>query len=689
MKLKKISTALFACSIALSASISMADEGMWTMDNPPTKILQQRYKFTPEKTWLDHLRLSSVRFMDGGSGSFASAHGLVVTNHHVAAGQLQKMSTPKHNYMATGFYAKELKDEIKCPDLEVNVLVSLKDVTSDVMSVLKPGMKPQAAIKARDAKKASMEKKCMDKPGIKCEVVSLYQGGQYWLYKYRKYTDIRLVFAPERQAAFFGGDWDNFTYPRYDLDVAFFRVYDNGKPLDTKDWLKWDPEGVKNGELVFITGHPGRTSRLYSVKQLEVTRDIYYPMILNYIDRALKNLAQYAKQGKEQQRQALIYQFMFANGQKALSGEYKGLKSPELMAQKAQQEKTLRDKVNADPKLKKKYADAWTSIERIYRKYGKQLKNNMYRTMFRSGLISKAITIVKYVQEVKKPDADRLDGFHDSDLEALRFRLLSPAPVYPGLEAVLMATAMGLSLDNLPAKDPWAKILRSLGDPKEAALKLCSSTKLKDPAYRKKLLEGGMKAVEKSDDPMIVLARKLVPIMIKDEKWRKKTIESVTTPAKEKIAKARFAIYGTDAYPDATFTLRMTFGSVKGYPMNGTKAPYQTTLFGLYDRNLGFDNQGGWNLPERFFKQQKYLNLKTQVNFVSDCDIIGGNSGSPVVNKEGQLVGVVFDGNIESLSGRFIFDQEHSRAVAVSSQYVLHALRKLYDAADLADEITQ
>jgi len=672
-----------------TAGPARADEGMWTFDNPPTALLKERYGFTPDQKWLDHLRLSSVRFMDGGSGSFASPNGLVVTNHHVAAGQLQKLSSAEHNYMATGFLAAEPADEIKCPDLEVNVLVSTEEVTDKVHAAVKKGMGPAAALKARKAARAAIEKACMDETKLRCDVVSLYHGGQYWLYRSRKYTDVRLVFAPERQAAFFGGDSDNFTYPRHDLDIAFFRVYEDGKPLHNEHWLKWDPTGVDNGELVFITGHPGSTDRLYTVRQLELNRDLIYPMYLDYIARVLAALADYAKRGPEQQRRAVIYQFGFANGQKALSGEFRGLKSVELIEGRRKAEDALRAKVAADKKLAKLHGKAWEQIEKVYKKYGKEFDRRIYRSLFRSPLAGKALQIVHYTHEVAKKDADRLDGYHDSELESLRFRLLSPAPVYPDLEAVMLEAAMRLSLERLPKNDPWAKALTALGDPKAAAEKLMNTTKLGDPAVRKQLIEGGQKAVEASKDPLVVWARKLAEIDRADKEWLKKNIEAVTTPAKEHIAQARFAIHGTQAYPDATFTLRMTFGPVKGYPYNGTQAQYQTTLYGLYDRALGFDQQGGWALPKRFWDLQKLLDLATQVNYVSECDIIGGNSGSPVVDKDGQFVGVVFDGNIESLSNRFIFDAQHSRAVSVSAAYILLALRKLYDAADLADEITQ
>jgi hypothetical protein len=677
---------LVALLLALAVPAS-AEEGMWTFDNPPAKALKEKYNFNPTKEWLDHVRLSSVRFMDGGSGSFVSPYGLVVTNHHVAVGQLQKMSSEKMDYVKLGFYAQSPKEEIKCPDLEVNVLVSMEDVTSRVLAAVKPKMSDEEALKARKAEQARIEKESMDKTGLRSDVVKLYHGGEYWLYCYKKYTDVRLVMAPERQAAYFGGDWDNFTYPRYDLDFAFFRVYQDDKPLQTEHHLKWSKSGAADGELVFITGHPGRTNRLYTAAQLELQRDLQYPLILGYVDRTMAALREYSQRGQEQMRRALVYLFGYGNARKAYAGMYKSLTDEGFMQRKREAEADIRKRVDGKPEWKKKYSQAWENIEKVIRKHKNEVKRRGYQQLFGSKLGNMAETIVKYVQEVKKPDAERLDGFHDSELEELRFHLFSPAPIYRDMEAVLLESSFRFVLDNLGKQDAFSKILQDLGDPKDAGEKLANQTQLVDAAVRRKLIEGGVEAVEKSDDALIVFARKIVPILVENEKWQKKHVESVITPAGEQIAQALFAIYGKDTYPDATFTLRMTYGPVKGYPMNGTRAPYKTTLYGLYDRTLGFDRQGDWALPGRFWERKKFLDLSTPVNFVCECDIVGGNSGSPVINREAELVGIVFDGNIESLAGRFFFDPENNRAVSVHSAYILLALQKLYDAADLADEL--
>lgn len=666
---------------------SAPDEGMWTFDNPPVKQLQERYGFTPTQAWLDHVRLASVRFMDGGSGSFVSPNGLVLTNHHVAMGQLQKISTAEKNYVADGFLAATLEDEIKSPDLEVNILMSMEDVTKDVMKAVKPGMSDSDALKARDAIIAEIEKKSQKKTGLRSDVVSLYRGGEYWLYRYKKYTDVRLVMAPERQAAYFGGDFDNFTYPRYDLDFAFFRVYENDKPIKTEHYLKWNSDGAVEDELVFVSGHPGSTSRLYTYSQLEFQRDFRYPQLLDYIENYLKTLYAYSGKGQEQQRRALGRIFGFENAKKALTGEYNGLLDESLMTKSKKDEEKFRKLIASNPEWQKEYGNAWDTIEKLVKLNKERANQQFYRGLRGSQMASNAATIVRYVTEVKKPDADRLPGFHDSQLEELKFRLLSPAPIYTDMEELVFADGLKMAVKALGADDEFLKIILKGRKPEEVARDLVQGTKLADVEFRKFLLEGGETKVQESSDPMIVLARELDPLAREDEKWFRDNIESKLTPASEKIAKARFAAYGKTTYPDATFTLRLSYGTVTGFPMNGTKAPYKTTLYGLYDRSLGFDQQGDFALPQRFWDKKDLLDLATPVNFVCTADIIGGNSGSPVVNKNGEIVGLIFDGNIESLPGRFVYEEAKNRAVSVHTAYIMEAMKKLYDADKLVDEI--
>jgi hypothetical protein len=664
-----------------------AEEGMWTFDDPPRALLQERYGFSPDAAWLEHVRLSSVRFNDGGSGAFVSPHGLLLTNHHVAVGQLQKMSSAERDYVRDGFYARELKDEIKAVDLELNVLQSVEDVTAKVQAVLKPGMSEEAALKARKAERARLEKESQAATGLRSEVIELYHGGEYWLYRVKKYTDVRLVWAPEKQAAFFGGDPDNFTYPRHDLDVAVFRVYEGDAPLATPHFLKVNPKGAQAGELVFISGHPGSSDRMDTYSQLEVQREVKLPFVLTYIERGLGVLREYSKRGPEQARRAQTLIFSYENGQKALSGEYAGLKDPVLMARKKAEEQALRDRVARDPEWKKAYADAWERIDRVVQEHIQEMFRRSLQQLMGSRLAGRALSLVMYTAEVQKPDAERLDGFHDSELEELQFITLSPAPVYKDLEAALLALGFQISFEKLDAADPYRKLIAELGGPETAAKALLEGTRLDDPAARRALWDGGRKAVEASTDPLVVFARKLEPIIRENDAWSKKNVESVLTPASERVARARFAVLGKGSYPDATFTLRLTFGPVQGYPMNGSQAAPFTTLHGLYDRSLGFDQQPPWDLPARFWERRSRLDLDTRANFVCVCDITGGNSGSPVFNKSAELVGVVFDGNIESLPGRFLFDPRASRAVAVHAGYLIHALERLYDAGELADEL--
>jgi peptidase S46-like protein len=679
--------AFAAAPLTFGASLMLAEEGMWTFDNMPTKQLEAVYHFRPTQAWLDHVRLASVRFNDGGSGSFVSPHGLVLTNHHVAFGQLQKVSTPEKDYVKDGFYARTAEEELKCPDLELNVLMSTEDVTAEVTGVVKPGMSDKEAFDARQAETAKIERESQEKTGLRSDVIPLYHGGEYWLYRYKKYTDVRLVFAPERQAAFFGGDPDNFTYPRYDLDMALFRVYENGKAVESSNYLKWNPKGPAAGDLVFVSGNPGSTSRLDTLAELELQRDILLPLILKSFRRRLDVLGRYSAQGPEQARQALRMTFGINNTVKALEGRYQGLLDRSLVAKKQKDEQEFRRRVDANPEWKKSFGSAWNDIEAAEKEFAPRFKSLRFESVAASSMAQTALTIVQYVAEVKKPDGVRLDGFHESQLGSLQFRLFSPAPVYPQLEETLLADSLQESLELLGTDDPFVKTILDGRKPEEAAAALISGTKMADPAFRKSLVEGGEAAVAASNDPMIVMARKIDPIARAERKWYEDHIESVETAAGEKIGRALFAVYGKSLYPDATFTLRLSYGTVKGYPMNGTEAPPLTTLYGLYDRAYSFGLKPPFDLPQRYTERHEKLDLTTPMNFVSTCDIIGGNSGSPVINREGEIIGLIFDGNIEGLVGDYVYNIENNRAVAVDTAAMTEALRKLYDAGALADEL--
>ena len=677
---------LATCGLLLSGLPLFADEGMWTFDNPPVRQLSQKYHFSPTKEWLDHVRLSCVRLNDGGSGSFVSPHGLLLTNHHVARGQLQKNSTAEHDYVKNGFYAAAPDQEMKSPDLEVNVLESMEDVTSRVQAALKGAKTPEDEFAKRKAVIAEIERESLQKTGLRSDVVTLYQGGEYWLYRYKKYTDVRLVFAPEDQAAFFGGDPDNFTYPRYDLDMALFRVYENGKPIDSTNYLKWNPKGAADNELVFVVGHPGRTERLDTVAQLLMERDVVEPDVLKLINNRVATLKAYSALGPEQAREAASNIFGLENGRKVYEGRLEGLQSKSLIPKKQEEEAEFRAKVMSNPEWKKEYGGAWDAIAEAEKKAASRFKEQLFHGMD-SQLAGFATNIVEYVAEIKKPDGERLPGFHEAELESLRFRLFSPAPIYPGMEIARITGALELDLKEMGPNDPFLKTILKGRSPKEVATELVNGTKLSDPELRKQLINGGQVAVAASNDPMIVLSRELDPMRREQIKWEEDNVESVVQRAGEQLGKARFAAYGKTTYPDATFTLRLSYGQVKGYPMNGTQAPYKTTFYGLYDRANSFDFDGPFYLPSRYKENRDKLNLSTPLDFVTTNDIIGGNSGSPVINREGEVVGLIFDGNIESLVGDFEYDGAVNRAVAVHTAGMTEALHKLYDADRVLNEL--
>ena len=679
--------ALLPAALLLAAATMMhAEEGMWTFDNPPLKQLADKYNFHPTQAWLDHLRLSSVRLNDGGSGSFVSPNGLLLTNHHVARGQLQKNSTAEHDYLRDGFYATTPDAEMKSPDLEVNVLVAMQHVTARVQGAAKGIADEAKALKARDAEIAAIQKEGKDKTGLRSDVVSFYQGGEYWLYQYKAYTDVRLVFAPEQQAAFYGGDPDNFTYPRYDLDMALFRVYENGKPLHTDNYLKWSAKGAAPGELIFISGHPGSTERQDTMSELMLQRDQYQPMVIDYYQRRIAAAQAFAARGPEQARLVGSTIFGLQNSLKVFLGRKEALADPAIIAKKQAEETDFRAKVAANPEWQKSYGDAWKTIDTIAKKSEASMKTSFYRRND-SRLFAIARQIVQYVVEVKKPDGERLDGFHDSQLESLRFQLLSRAPIYPATEKLFMATALTTATEKLGAKDAYLVALQQSSDIKTFIENSVDNTKLADVAVRKALLDGGEAAVAASTDPMVAAARRTDPLAREMRRYQHDELESALTTAGEKLGKARFLVYGKNTYPDATFTLRLSYGTVDGFPYNGTIAPPFTTNYGLYDRAASFSNKAPFNLTAKQIAGRDKLDLTTPLDFVATGDIIGGNSGSPVVNRDAELVGLVFDGNIESLAGDFVYEGTKNRTVAVHSAGMIEGLRKLYGADALADEL--
>jgi hypothetical protein len=551
---------LFA-ALLLAAFPASADEGMWTLDNLPLTRLSNDYSFRPDPVWLEKVRLASVRFNDGGSGAFVSPRGLVLTNHHVALGQLQKISGEKSDYVKNGFFARRPNEERPCPDLELNVLISTEDVTARVSAAMDPKASEAARNAQRKAEIARIEKESFDKTKLRSDVVELYRGGRYQLHRYKKYTDVRLVMAAEAQAAYYGGDFDSFVYPRHDLDMAFFRVYEDDKPISSPAYFRWSQVGAKEGELVFVAGHPGSTARLTAYKRLERERDTVLPARLAKLARRRRVLEDYAGRGVEPARRARGRLIGIANRSKVLAGELEGLKDPGLMAAKKTEEDALRVAVSSRPELADTEA-AWKAWSAALDKLALRDKDLLYRSTDDSRLAALAGEIVRYSAEVEKPNAQRYAEFRDSNLDSLRLRLLSPAPIYPDLDEVMLATDLQESLEQLGSEHPYVKAVLGGKTPAVQARELVGGTRLIDPEFRKKLISGGRKAVSSCTDPLIVWAHGLDPLYRELRKWREDEIESVEADAGARIAQARWAVGGAATYPDATFTLRLSYGKV-------------------------------------------------------------------------------------------------------------------------------
>jgi hypothetical protein len=691
---------LFAFSVMIAAvAPTRADEGMWLFTNPPLKQLKEKYHFEPTPQWLEHLQKSSVRFNSGGSGSFVSSTGLVITNHHVGLDTLQKASTEKVNYVHDGFWAKTPKDEIKATDLELNVLMSMEDVTARVKSAVRPEMSPDEAGKARRAAIAAIEKESKDATGLRSDVVTLYQGGVYNLYRYKRYDDVRVVFAPEQQAAFYGGDPDNFEYPRFDLDICIFRAYENGQPARPEHYLKWNSKGPADGELTFVSGHPGKTDRQLTTDELADMRDHEVPYLLDMLYRREVFLTAFSARSFENGRRVREDLFGVQNSRKAFDGIQRALLDPEIWSSIAAREKKLHDGILADPQWqpavgaydKIKQAQAETAkVLLIYHYFetsrGRASASYRAPRSFYSTLFKYARRLLRAGDERAKPNGERFPEFRDSNRESLELDLFSNEPVYDDVEQATLTDSLTDMAAALGANDPLVQQILAGKSPTDRAAELVKGTKLKDVALRKQLYAGGATAVTAAHDPMIELAR-LVDSPAREARKVFEAQDETKQQAYAELAKARFAIEGTSNYPDATFTLRLAYGAVRGYDENGKPISALTNFAGLYQRSAEHKDQPPFDLPKRWIDRKGKLDPKTPFDFISDADIIGGNSGSPVVNKANEFVGIIFDGNIQSLALDVAYSDKQARAVSVDSAAITEALRKVYDAGALADEL--
>ena len=683
--MKRYLLALLIACFFLAPSLC-ADEGMWLLNKPPRELLKKKYDFDLTDAWLDKAMKASIRFNNGGSGSFVSPNGLAITNHHIGSDLIQKLSTKDKDLYRDGFLARTIEEELKCPDLELNVLQEIVDVTNDVQDAVKPDMKPAEALAARKAIIAKITKDSLAKTGLRSDIVTLYQGAQYHLYRYKKYTDVRLVMAPEHQIAFFGGDSDNFEYPRYNLDICFFRVYENGMPASTPHYFKFSATGPKDSDLVFVSGHPGTTNRLETVARLEHRRDITLPYTLNMLRYKEALLSQYADKGAEYRRWAQRDLFPAANARKALTGQIHGLLDPAILKQKQALEKVLKPmNIDKDP------ANPWQRIQHVQVALrGMEEEYFLFERgdAFDSRLFRIARHLVRLADELPKDDAKRLSEYRSSGLESLKFQLFSPSPIVKEYEQMKLAGSLFFLAERHNADNPDRLAELTKGDSiPEFARKLIQGTKLQDVAERKRLFEGGAKAIGDSKDPLIQFARQID----KESRALREEFDQadeIQSQAYADIAKIRFAKFGTSIAPDATFTLRLAFGTVQGYEVDGATLGHTTTFAQMYDRAKEQAYHAPFDLPKRWLDGKDKLDLKTQFSFVSTADTIGGNSGSPVLNRAGEFVGINFDRNRHGLVRNFVYTDHQARHISVHSRAILESLQKLYAAEGLVKELT-
>jgi hypothetical protein len=661
---------------------------MWTFDHPPLEYWAKRYGFEATPKWLDHVRLSSLR-IPGCSASFVSPNGLIMTNHHCARRCVESATKPGEDLLGDGFYAAQREDERACEGMTADQLQQIIDVTADVTMAVPAGASPTVAATKRaeaiDRIEAACEKGVAE---ANCQVVTMYRGGKYMLYRFRRFTDLRLVFAVESQTAFFGGDPDNFTYPRYDLDMSMVRAYVDGKPAST-EYFKWAKTGSQEKDLVFVTGNPGSTGRLNTMAQIEFLRDLTYPGLLDSYKRRIVVFNQLSAMDTARAKALRNTVFSLENSQKAVGGYQAGLLDPKLMSQKTAWETNFRKAVNTNPDHKQAYGDPWKQIEQA-RSSMRQLnaKRSFYSyNAYGTRLLQLAGVIVRAPAEAAKPDSARLPLYQDSR-KAMRDRAIaSTTPIDTLQERLLLTQWFEAMQAALPATDPVVMAALQGRTPADAAAMMVRGSRILTAAQREALMKGGAKSMAASKDPLIRLAATIDPLdRAVDAQWTE--LADREAEQDELVARALLAVYGNSVAPDATFSLRIGDGEILRYPYNGTIAQPFTTFYGLYDRSAGFNGVPPFDLTSRWITNRGSLNLATPLNVAGTVDIIGGNSGSPIINTNAEVVGLVFDGNIEMLPNRFLYTERVARAVWVDSRAIIEALHNVYGAGALANEMT-
>ena len=662
---------------------------MWTFDVPPLDYWARRYNFRPAQEWLDHARLSAGS-IGGCTASFVSPDGLILTNHHCSRGCIDGSKRPGEDLLTDGFYAKTRAEERACPGMFFDDLLGITDVTDSVAAAVPAGAASERAAALRNEAIGRLEQRCAGGAAdIRCRVVVMYRGGQYKLYRFRRYSDLRLVFAPEGQIAFFGGDPDNFVYPRHDMEITLIRAYASGQPAHIEHYFRWSANGSQEGDLVFVVGTPGGTNRLNTIAYLEFLRDVQFPATLARYRRQLEVYRAVGATSPERAAALRNAVFGVANDQKRSIVYLQTLQDPQIMAHKREWERDFRARVNANPEWRRLYGDAWDRVTPIRRELaGLDARYRYYSfAAYGARLLNYAGLVVRLGTEGAKPDSARLPQFRDANRPQLERTLFSATQVDTVLETALLAAYLDAMKEELPAGDPVLRAALGGRSPVEAARAMVQGTQILTADQRRALVQGGPTAVAASTDPFIALARVIDPLQRDiDRRWTELLNREI--PNDERIARAMLAVFGTGVAPDGNGSLRISDGVVQSYPYNGTTAQPYTTFFGLYDRSLGFGGRTPFDLPPRWLQRRDSLNLATPLNAASTNDLIGGNSGSPVINRDGELVGLVFDGNMESLPWRFVFTEARGRAVWVDSRGMIEALRRVYDAGALADEMT-